>query len=240
MAGGAYVALSGLRSRFELLDQLSSDLANFRTTGYKTERSTELSARRPSFEQTLESAVDVMIGPTTVDFTAGTIVPTGTDLDFAIEGSGFFVLETADGPRYTRDGHFRRSIEGILTTPDGLVVQGEDGPIELPHGDLKVDQNGTIKVAGTTVGRLAVVDFENYTALRREGPTRFAANSGALGEPVEKPGVVNGVLEQSNVSLQERLAQVTAVSRSFDALQRGISVLMNDVDGRAISELGRR
>jgi len=240
MAGGAYVALSGLRSRFEQLDQLSSDLANFRTTGYKTERSTEVSARRANFEQTLESAIDVMIGPTTVDFTAGTIIPTGTDLDFAIEGSGFFVLETADGPRYTRDGHFKRSTEGILTTPDGLVVQGEDGPIELPHGELEVDQNGTIKVAGKTVGRLSIVDFEDYASLRREGPTRFAEGSGATATIAETAGVVNGVLEQSNVSLQERLAELTAVSRSFDALQRGVSVLMNDVDGRAITELGRR
>jgi len=67
MAGGAYVALSGLRSRFEQLDKLSSDLANFRTTGYKTERSPEVPARRANFEQTLESAIDVMIGPTTVE-----------------------------------------------------------------------------------------------------------------------------------------------------------------------------
>ncbi len=241
MAGGAYVALSGLRTRFDHLNRLASDLANHQTSGYKTERATDVVARRANFEQALESAIDVSTSRVTVDFTAGTIVPTGNDLDFTIEGSGFFEVETASGPRYTRDGHFKRSPEGVLTTSDGLAVQGEDGRIELPPGELTVERDGTLMVAGASVGRLKLVDFDDYTALTREGPTRFVdrSESGAH-DAGDAAGVFNGMLEQSNVSIQERLAELTMVSRSFDALQRGISVLMNDVDGRAITELGRR
>lgn len=240
MAGGAYVALSGLRTRFEQLNRLASDLANFQTSGYKSERSTDVVAERPNFEQALESAIDVVGSRVSVDFKAGTVVPTGSELDFTIEGNGFFVVETPGGPRYTRDGHFQRSPDGVLQTPDGLAVQGEDGPIELPPGELTVERDGTLMVAGVSAGRLALVDFEDYEALVREGPNRFADRSASGAREADGASVQNGVLEQSNVSMQERLAELTQVSRSFDALQRGISVLMNDVDGRAITELGRR
>lgn len=240
MAGGAYVALSGLRTRFEQLDRLASDLANFRTTGYKTERSTNVVAERPSFDAALQSAIDVSTSEPTVDFSAGTVVPTGNDLDFTIEGRGFFVLDTPAGPRYTRDGHFRRGTDGLLTSIDGIAVQGSDGPIELPPGELSVESDGTLKANGVIVGQLQVVDFEDYSALKREGPSRFADRSGRSPNPSEGVRIMNKSLEQSNVSMQERLAELTQVSRTFDALQRGISVLMNDIDGRAIAELGRR
>jgi flagellar basal-body rod protein FlgF len=240
MAGGAYVALSGLRSRFEQLDRLASDLANFRTTGYKTERTTSVAAERPAFDAALQSAIDVSTSEASVDFSAGTIVPTGNDLDFLIEGSGFFTVETTAGPRYTRDGHFMRSAEGLLTTTDGFAVQGAEGSIELPPGELTVERDGTLKVNGATVDQLEVVDFDNYSVLKREGPSRFVDESGVGPRSSEGASILNGSLEQSNVSMQERLAELTHVSRSFDALQRGISVLMNDVDGRAITELGKR
>jgi len=239
MAGGAYVALSGLRTRFEQLDRLASDLANFRTTGYKTERSTHAVAERPTFDAALQSAIDVSSSDATVDFSAGTVVPTGNDLDFTIEGHGFFVIDTPGGPRYTRDGHFMRSTDGLLTTTDGLAVRGTDGPIELAPGELTVESDGTLKANGVIIGQLEVVDLEDYSQLKREGPSRFVDQSGASPTTADVK-VLNGSLEQSNVSMQERLAELTQVSRSFDALQRGISVLMNDVDGRAITELGRR
>jgi len=83
------------------------------------------------------------------------------------------------------------------------------------------------------------VDFEDTGLLSREAGGRFFAPEEAALFPMTDPAVKNGVLEGSNVSLAERLVQVTEASRSFEALQRGISILMNDVDGRAITELGR-
>ena len=120
MAGGVYAALSGMRARLEDLDRLASDLANIGTSGYKTERAATSAAERPSFRATLDSAVDAAAGTTRVDFRPGTIGSTGRDLDVAIEGRGFFVVNTPSGERYTRNGAFTRREDGVLTYPPGF------------------------------------------------------------------------------------------------------------------------
>ena len=104
MPGGAYSALSGMKARLEDLDRLASDLANVGTAGYKTERTATVAAERPSFRTVLDSAVDVTVGGTRLDFRPGTISTTGRDLDAAIEGAGFFAVTTPAGERYTRTG----------------------------------------------------------------------------------------------------------------------------------------
>ena len=97
-----------------------------------------------------------------------------------------------------------------------------------------------MRAGGVLAGKLKVVDFGDYVGLRREGG-RFRAEAGidAAAAPATSR-VLGGALEESNVQLPERMVQLTEVSRAFEALQRGITTLMNDVDGRAISELGRR
>lgn len=241
MAGGAYTALSGLRSRIDQLDRLASDLANVGTAGYKAERLTTVAAERPDFGAVLQSAIDVAPGPGRIDLRSGPLMPTGRDLDFAIEGRGFFVVDTPAGPRYTRNGQFARSADGTLMTADGLPVLGESGaPIQLSDGEVKVTPDGTLRAGGVVAGRLRVVDFASYLGLAREEAGRFRAPEGLAASDQEGHQVRGATLEQSNVSLVERIAQLTEVTRGFEALQRGLTILMNDVDGRAISEFGRR
>jgi flagellar basal body rod protein FlgG len=239
MAGGAYTALSGLQARIAQLDRLAGDLANAGTAGYKAERTTTVATERPTFRAALDSAVDVASGPGRIDFRPGTIEPTGRDLDFALQGPGFFVIDTPQGPRYTRNGQFDRRADGTLVTADDLPVAGEDGPIRLGRGALTVDADGTVRTGGIVAGKLRVVSFAPGETLSRESAGRFRAPDGATPEAGEAT-VRSGSLEQSNVSVIDRMAQLTEVGRAFEALQRGITVLMNDVDGRAISELGRR
>jgi flagellar basal-body rod protein FlgF len=239
MAGGAYVALSGLRSRSEHLDRLASDIANAGTSGYKAQRSTTSAAERPSFNRLLESAIDVAPGPSQFDFQSGAIAPTGRDLDMALRGRGFFVVNTPAGPRYTRNGHFERRADGTLTTEDGAVVAGENGPIQLGTGPLSVDQDGTVHAGASIAGKLKIVDFAEYTGLEREGSARFRATGVATVAPTGTT-VEPGALEKSNVSVVDRIAELTEVSRTFEALQRGVTLLLNDIDGRAITELGKR
>jgi flagellar basal-body rod protein FlgF len=240
MAGGAYTALSGLRARVEQLDRLASDIANAGTAGYKAERATTVSAERPDFGRALQSAIDVAPGPGRYDFRGGSVVATGRELDVALDGPGFFAIDTPAGPRYTRNGQFDRRADGTLVTSDGFEVLGERGAIRVGTGPVRIDQDGTVHAAGTVAGRLRIVDFDDYTGFAREEGGRFRAAPGRT--PVEKPQAMvrAGALEQSNVSMVERMAQLTEVGRGFEALQRGLSVLMNDVDGRAINELGRR
>jgi flagellar basal-body rod protein FlgF len=246
MSSGAYVALSGLQARAEQLNRLASDLANAGTSGYKAERSTTAAAERPAeqFSKALQSAIDVADGPRSVDFRPGTITTTGRDLDLAIEGKGFFAIETPDGTRYTRNGHFTRRADGVLATEEGYAVVGENGPLALPAdgGAVRIVDGGLIVSGDTPVGRPQIVDFANYEALGREDGARFRAGATATPAVVPASGarLVAGAIEASNVSVVERMAQLTEVSRGFEALQRGVSILMNDLDGRAITELGRR
>lgn len=239
MSGGAYSALSGMRTRLEELDRLAFDLANVSTAGYKTERLAKMASERDQFATALEAAVDVVGSGTKIDFSSGTIATTGRDLDVAIDGRGFFEVETARGLRYTRNGAFQRRADGTLTTTDGEPVMGDGGPITLGPGAVSVSPDGTVKSGNAIVGRLRVLEFGSEADLIRESGSRFKALTGATPEEVE-PKVIGGALEQSNVSIVDRMAALTELSRGFEALQRGVSVLMNDLDSRIISELGRK
>ena len=249
MPGGIYVALSGLRHNAEQLDQIASDIANASTSGYKSERASSVAAERPNFSRALQAAIDVAPGEKQIDFRQGSIIGTGRDLDFALDGAGFLVVETPEGLQFTRNGHLQTRQDGTLTTADGFVVQGqlgpqtgEDqfGPLVLPSGQVQVDTNGTVLVDGLPSGQLRLVDFPDYDSLSRRDNGRFAAPADIA--PVDATSVElrGSALEHSNVSMAEQLVKVTQVSRTYEALQRGISVLMDDIDGRAIAELGRR
>jgi flagellar basal body rod protein FlgG len=241
MAGGAYSALSGLRTRMEQLDRLAADIANAATAGYKTERVPTAKAPRPDFGEVLQTAIDVSAAPGLIDFREGSINGTGRDLDFAIEGRGFFEIDTPNGPRYTRNGQFNRRADGVIVTADGQVVRGEDGPLTVAgQGAISVEPDGTVRSGGTVAGRFRIVDVPDYVALRREDGSRFRLEGGQAAVAATSARVRGGALEGSNVSMPERMVQLTEVARAFEGLQRGITTLMNDVDGRAISELGRR
>ncbi|MDE3154016.1 MAG: flagellar hook basal-body protein [Acidobacteriota bacterium] len=241
MGSGAYLALSGLQTRIDQLDLLSADVANAGTTGYKGQGTSTYGNTRPTFDQTLKSAVDPTLGEVKVNFQPGTIAPTGRALDFAINGKGFFMVDTAAGPRYTRAGGFVRLTDGTLATADDhSPVEGiDDRPIVLPPaGQLTVDSDGTIRVNGAQVGQVKIVDFQNYANLQRQGAARFSA-IGEQPTTVDRPDVVSGALEQSNVSVERDMARVVELSRTFDAMNKGISVLMNDVERQAITQLGK-
>lgn len=244
MSSGAYVALSGLQARAAQLERLASDLANVGTAGYKAERGTTAAAERDAdaFTRALRSAVDVADGPRAVDFRPGAITTTGRDLDLAIDGRGFFAVETPDGVRYTRNGHFTRRADGVLSTEEGFAVLGDTGPLTLPSGGgaVTVGDDGQIRVGQAPVGRPRIVDFDNYDQLGRQEGALFRPGASVTVGAASDARLVTGALEQSNVGLVERMAQMTEVTRTFEALQRGVTILMNDLDGRAINDLGRR
>jgi flagellar basal body rod protein FlgG len=228
-----------MRMRLDDLDRLAADLANVGTAGYKTERTSTEESRR-AFASALDSAIDVTQGGRKTNFMPGTIASTGRDLDMAIEGSGFFEIETPGGTRFTRAGNFKVQSDGLLTTMEDMPVAGVDGEIRLPVGPVMVTSDGTIRVGQTIAGKVKVVRFDNEDGLVRESGTRFHAPDGVDATEVEEARIFTRSLELSNVSVVERVAVLTETSRAFEALQKGISVLMNDVDGRAIAEFGRK
>jgi len=238
MPGSQYIALSGLRARAEQLDRLSSDIANIGTAGYKGERQARASAERPVFNDALQTAIDTTSGETRLDMSNGAIAPTGRPLDVAVDGPGFFVVKTAGGERYTRNGHFTRNTAGQLATEDGALVLGDAGPIALGTGEIKVAQDGSVTADDLPVGKLKVVTFADPSRLSLEGGTLLRADDQPP-QAVDTPILKAGALEQSNVTISSRLAELTSLSRGFEALQKTLSLLMNDVDGKAIEQLGR-
>lgn len=240
MPGSHYIALSGLRARVDELDRLATDIANVGTAGYKGERDTTAAAERASFDRFLASAIDTTHGGRRMDMTPGALAPTGRPLDVALEGDGFFVIDTPHGPRYTRNGHFTIDTNRRLVTEDGMPVRGKDGgPITIGDGDIRIETDGTIQADDKKAGQLDVVMFDNPGQLVRDQGSRLRAE-GQEAKPADKAVIRSGSLEQSNVSVADRLAQLTSVSRGFEALQKAISLMLNDIDGRAIDQLGRR
>ncbi len=242
MSGGYYVALSGMRTQIGQLDRLSEDLANSQTAGFKSEKTSYETSSRPNFEAAMETAFDVKVGDRKLDTRPGNVTPTGRGLDLALQGDGFLVIKTPDGERYTRNGHLMKTLEGTLVTREGSVVMGEDGPIKIEgKGDIKIEEDGTVRVGKEAAGKLAVVRFENAGSLLRAGGALLIAPKGTTPIPIEEgPLVKPGALEDSNVSVVERLGELTNVSRAFQSLQKALGVMMNDVDGKSIESLGRR
>lgn len=240
MPGGAYSALSGMRTRLEELDRLAADLANVNTAGYKTERAANVASERDAFATALDSAVDVVLGGTKIDFKPGLIANTGRDLDVAIDGRGFFVVETERGDRYTRAGSFNRRADGLLTTTEGEPVMGDNGEIRLPNAPVSIAADGTIRAGATVLGRLQIVEFESERDLIRESGSRFRALPGTAAPAAVDAKLVGGALEQSNVSVVDRMVKLTELKRNFESLNKGVNVLMSELDGRAIAELGRK
>jgi flagellar basal body rod protein FlgG len=240
MAGGYYAALSGMRTRIDQLDRLADEIANAGTAGFKGERAALEKAPRRAFVDALDTAIDVAAGPRRLDTRQGTVLPTGRELDVAIEGRGFMAVQTDAGVRYTRNGHLSRQADGRLSTSDGAVVLGEDGPITVGPGPLEFGEDGTVRNGTIVAGKIRVVEFADPKALIREGGSVLRAPDGVTPVDADAPIVRSGALEQSNVSVVEKVAELTTVSRTFEALQRALAVLMNDVDGRTIDSLGRR
>jgi flagellar basal body rod protein FlgG len=229
-----------MRTRLEELDRLAADLANASTAGYKTQRSANVASDRDSFAAELDSAVDVVLGGTKIDFSPGLIANTGRDMDVAIDGNGFFVVQTERGERYTRAGGFRKNADGLLTTMEGEPVLGESGEIKLPNGPVSIAEDGTVRSGTAVLGRVQIVEFGSEKDLIRESGSRFRALPGSAPPVAVDTKLVGGALEQSNVSVVEKMAKLTEVTRSFEALNKGVTTLMTELDARAIAELAKR
>src|SRR5262249_24022092 len=113
------------------------------------------------------------------DWSQGAFQTTGRDLDLALTGNGLFTIQTPQGVRYTRNGGFTRNAQNVPTTPAGRALLGENGPTQLPDGDVSVASDGTVSVGDTVVDRLRIVEFDNPADLRRFGNNELGPNDAA-------------------------------------------------------------
>ena len=218
MDSPGYVILSRLGAQLRATQVLANNLANAETPGYR--------ATRAVFAQHLQPQRDVADGRIGVayatdratwrDTAQGPVSSTGNPLDVAIRGEGYFAVETPEGERYTRAGRFTLDQDGRLTDMEGHPVLDARGtPLAFAPNDsrIEIQGDGTIRSENGVIGRLRVVRFDDPQRLRAEGDRLFASDDAA--QPVERPNLVQGAVEGSNVRPVLELTQLTAELREF-------------------------
>lgn len=244
MIRGLYTSTAGLTARLARMAVISNNLANATTVGFKQDLIDEqefwrllLDRLGPDQARVGALATANVPGEPLIDLTPGPLEATEQPLDLALEGPGFFVVETPDGERLTRAGNFSLDGERRLVAADGALVLGQDGPITLPPGDVTIAPDGTISVDGTAVGQLRIVELPAGANLEKEGATRFAVVGGAPA-PAAQTQVRQGFLEGANVDLAGQMVAMLALLRGYQAGQRLLQ-LQDDVLGKAVNEIGR-
>ncbi len=217
------------------LEQITNNLANVDTAGYKKEDITFWEMLYSTDHQ--DSRVGKAIHNVT-DMRPGVFEETANPLDFAIGGNGFFKVQTPAGVRYTRAGQFMANNEGQLITPNGDLVLGDGGPLLVNGENISVTDDGNITVDGQQRGILAVVTFANLADLEKQGQNLFALTGEGQEEPALTFSVKQGYLEKSNVSTMTELTAMIDLNRAYETQQRIIRT-MDDMDDKAISRVGR-
>ena len=242
---GFYAAFTGLVAQTQALELAANNLANISTTGYKAQQefyksltaSLGNSSQRPL--SPLNQAVNNygVLGGAAVDTQAGMLERTGNDLDVAMEGSGFFVVQTKAGPRYTRNGNFQVNTDGQVETAWGdPVLDDQNRPLEIPSGPISVSPDGTISSQGAVVGRFQTVDFASGTALDPEGNSMYTAPKGTA-TPAADPRVRQGMLEASNMSPITGTIGLIMIQRQTQLLQQALTIFHNEFNKSAAEDL---
>ena len=220
------VGLSAQQVLRQRIDATANNLANLTTTGFKAERliMRELSEAPARASGAPNEIAFVDAWALQRDFRAGPIQHTGNALDVAIENEGFFVIQTAQGEAYTRDGRFTLNSQGQMVTRSGDPVMGDGGPITLDPeaGEVTITADGSIFQRDVAVGKLNVVAFNTPEALEKVGGNLWRATVDAPRAP-ENLRLVPGAIEGSNVNAVEELTQMIQISRAYESISKMIS-----------------
>ena len=243
MDSGYYAAFAGLLAHSQGLDVAAGNLANAGTAGYRAERDYFRAAilGPEALDSQLNTTVNSfgVLGGSRLDLGQGALTPTGNPMDLAIEGDGFFAIQTRQGVRYTRDGEFERAQDGTLTTQAGEpVLDAKDQPIRIPAGETAVGVDGAVSVNGAVAGKIALFSFASGDALSAEGANRYAAVQGA--QPAPGSGAIRqGSLEASNQDVIGGSLQLVLMQRQAEMMQKAVSIFSNDFDKPASEDLPR-
>lgn len=241
---GIQSLVSTMQVQWQRHEVLANNLANLSTPGFKQD---DLSSAP---EQPGQAAGISVPGGNTMpggvlgmvqwtDYSQGALQETGRNLDVALNGPGFLVVETPNGPRYTRAGALSVSSAGRLTTVTGFPVLGEQGPVTLGGTRVTITPRGEIQQDEKMVGTLRVVDFPKPYQLLKEGSGLFApADPSVAPQPAKDFEIVAGALETSNVNAVETMVSMIDILRRYEAAQRAIQAV-HEASRQATSEIGK-
>jgi flagellar basal-body rod protein FlgF len=241
---GYYAACAGLRAQTQALELIASNVANINTTGYR--------GQQPLFRSLLASAGHQLtdplnhaindfgiLGGSRTDLGAGNLDRTGNPLDLAIEGSGFFAVQTRAGTLYTRNGNFQISASGQLTTAAGDPVLGEQGPITMPSGPPSISADGTISTSsGAVAGKVRTVEFVPGSSPIAAGNSYYSAPEKGV-RPATASYIRQNMLESSNVNPTMAVVDLITVQRHAELLERAMTVFQSNLDHTAAADLPR-
>lgn len=269
---GVFTALSGALAQTQKIDTIANNIANVNTTGFKKDQQTfneyltDLEKDQdvmnvPRVPASIESFYDmgsadkgyVNSAGTYTNFEQGSLKSTGGQLDVAIEGNGFFEINTPDGVRLTRAGNFSIDGNGQLVNKDGHPVlmqlpEGEDSanfPIEqriVKFSGTKVgalNDLGEIMDGDQKLGQLSVVNVKNQESLHKIGNNNFTfkPNMTPQIENVKTPSLKQGFLETSNVNVIQEMTDMIMAQRIFEGTQKAISTFDSMAD-KLINQVG--
>jgi flagellar basal-body rod protein FlgF len=244
MDSGYYAAFTGLMARGQALDVAATNLSNTQTPGYRAEREFFRSAllgpdaRESQLGQTVNQYG--LLGGDLLNQSQGALEQTGNTLDLALEGPGFFSIQTPNGLRYTRDGSFRRSPAGVLVTQAGEAVLSSTGRLlTLPPGEVSVGLDGVVSVAGGSAGTIGVVRFPPEIQLAAEGANRYIAPEGARPEASRGFSIRQGALERSNQDAVQGTMALILAQRQAEMLQKALTIFHTDLNKFAAEDLPR-
>ena len=244
----AATAASGLRARMEALDILSNNLANSNTGGFKVDREFyslyQGEQALPANGQQATTLPVIQKGWT--DFQQGLLTPTDNPLDLALQGKGFFAVDGPSGPLYTRNGSFKLSPTGVLTTMDGYPVRGVSPANQPPkkiqtvsQSPIQIAADGTVQQDDQDLGQIKLVDFADTNVLNKVGNSYYrTADPKTTGIPAMDATVSQGKVENSNVAPAESAVRLVDLMRQYEMLQKAVS-LAADMNKQAIDQVAR-
>jgi len=232
------------------METITNNIVNAETTGYKKEFNVshsfdEVLTRRVN-DSPSRAVLGRMVGPLNlgtqvdqlyIDFEMGSMDGTERPTDLTLIGDAFFIVQTADGERYTKAGHFYLDSEGFLIDGEGNYLLGQNGPINVGGLNFRVDSGGNVYNEAGFIDTIRVASFEDNHTLRRQGSNLFFATEPPLAAP-NPYEIAQGFLEMSNVDIGREMVDMLAMYRSYETNQRMITMIDETV-GRAVSEIGR-
>lgn len=245
MIRGLYTAATGMLTGSKKVDVIANNISNVDTDGYKKDIPVSGSFREVLTKRINDDTLgNKNIG--TINYgsyvdqvytihSQGQLYQTDNNLDFAIQGDGYFEVETGEGVVYTRNGSFNRNSQGYLVDGQGNYVLGENGRIYIENDDISVDDRGSIFSDGVYIDRLRLVDFEDKTSLVKQGDNYFSQDGGAA--PAQA-SIRQGFLEKSNVNPVDEMVEMISVMRNYETSQRMIKMQDQTLD-KAVNEIAR-
>ena len=242
MDSGYYAAVTGLMARTQALDIAATNLANAGTPGYRAEqeyfRSVLLGPE--SADSQLGQTVNNygVLGGDQINLAQGALQQTNNPLDLAIEGEGFFMVQTPNGPRYTRDGGFHRTAAGQLVTAAGDPVLSANGQlIPIPPGEVSIGADGSVSVAGGVVATVGVFTFPAGERMTPEGTNRYIGPKGVKPVLSKKAVIHQGAIESANQSAITGTMKLILVQREAEMMQRALTVFNTEFNKIATEDL---